>query len=92
MVPEAGSESFFTAKNFAIFSMVIIFIYLSIVLLQVCKKKGNGVSDRESDLTEELLYENSSYEYYYSEEYTNSQYLRSDAENSFIDHKNFKYD
>ena len=73
--------------------MVIIFIYLSIVLIQVCKKKSNGGrSDRDSDLTEELLYENSSYEYYYSEEYTNSQYLRSDAENSLIDHKHFKYD
>ena len=59
-------------------------------------------SDKESQLSEELLgnghrnqYGNEqalSESYYYDEEYTNSQYLRSDDQNSIVDQKHFKYD
>lgn len=69
--------------------MTVAIVYLSIILIQVCAKS----SDRDSELSEEFVSKDSlSYEYYYDEEYTNSQYLRSDGSNSLVDHKHFKYD
>ena len=63
-------NSVFTAKNFAIISMAIAFVYLSIIVIQICTKKK---SDRESELSEEFVSKGSlSYTYYYDEEYTNS--------------------
>ena len=90
----------FTAKNFAIIAMTLAFVYLTIVLVQICTKNRNrqGGSSRESELTEELISrregDSLSYTYYYDEDeqYTNSQYLRSDDQNSLVDHKHFKYD
>ena len=99
---EAGSGKFLSAKNFAIIAMTLAFVYLTIVLVQVCTKsrdaRRNSNSERESELTEELISrqegDSLSYTYYYDEEeqYTNSQYLRSDDQNSLVDHKHFKYD
>ena len=79
--------------------MTLAFVYLTIVLVQVCSKnRRRGGSSRESELTEELISrregDSLSYTYYYDEDecYTNSQYLRSDDQNSLVDHKHFKYD
>ena len=79
--------------------MTLAFVYLTIVLVQVCtKNRRRGSSSRESELTEELISrregDSLSYTYYYDEDeqYTNSQYLRSDDQNSLVDHKHFKYD
>ena len=65
------SSSIFTAKNFAILSMFVAFVYLTIILVQVCAKDKN---DRDSELSEEFISKDysCSYEYYYDEEYTNS--------------------
>ena len=51
--------------------MAVAFIYLTIILVQVCKKDK---SDRDSELSEEFMSRDvsCSYEYYYDEEYTNS--------------------
>ena len=50
--------------------MTIAFIYLTVILVQVCT---NEKSDRDSELSEEFVSKDSlSYEYYYDEEYTNS--------------------
>ena len=78
--------------------MTLAFVYLTIVLIQVCTKSRNG--DRESELSERLISRSDdanslSYSYYYDEDeeyYTNSQYLRSDDQNSLVDHKHFRYD
>ena len=91
-IPPASQQDkgVFTAKNFAIISMTIAFIYLTIVLVQVCMKSDR--TDRDSELTEEFMSKDSlSYEYYYDEEYTNSQYLRSDDKNSMVD-SHYRYD
>ena len=80
----------FTTKNFAIISMSIAFIYLAVLLYQVCTKKSDD--DRSSELSDEFISRDSlSYDYYYDESYTNSQYLRSDDQNSLVDHR-FRYD
>ena len=64
-------------------------LYLCLILIQVCRKKPH----RDGELEEEFISQNSlSYEYTYDEEYTNSQYLRSDDQNSLVDHKHFRYD
>ena len=85
--------------------MTLAFVYLTIVLVQVCAKRnasGNRRnSDRESELSEAFIPRRDnnegyslSYTSYYDEEelYTNSQYLRSDDQNSLVDHKHFRYD
>ena len=79
---------FFSAKNFAIIFILIAMIYLIVILVQICTK-----SDRDGELSEEFISQDGSlsYDYTYDEEYTNSQYLRSDDKNSLVDN-NFKYD
>ena len=67
------------------------FIYLSVILIQICLKDNE--SEKESQLNEQLLARNvDSDSYYYTEEYTNSQYLRDDDQNSIVDQKHFRYD
>ena len=83
-----ASESVFSAKNFVILFMCVAMVYLGAILVQICFKKNDGADE----LSEEFFSQDSlSYDYTY-EEYTNSQYLRSDDENSLVDYKNFKYD
>lgn len=83
------SVGFFSAKNIAIILVSIAMLYLCLILIQVCRKKPH----RDDELEEEFISQNSlSYEYTYDEEYTNSQYLRSDDQNSLVDHKHFRYD
>ena len=75
-MPSDGTKetSWFTTRNFALICIGVAAIYLVILLISVCTKQE---SDRESELTETFVsgYSDS---YYYSEEYTNSQYLKSD--------------
>ena len=50
--------------------MTVAFIYLTIILIQVCTNEKN---EHESELSEEFISKDSlSYTYYYDEEYTNS--------------------
>ena len=53
---QQGQSSVFTAKNFAIIAMTLAFIYLTIVLVQVCTKRaGANRSERESELSEAFI-------------------------------------
>ena len=85
---DQGEFKIFSAKNFAIIFILVALIYLIVILVQICTK-----SDRNEDLSEEFITQDGSltYDYYYDEEYTNSQYLRSDDKNSLMD-GNFRYD
>ena len=65
-----------TTKNFALALMCLAFLYLVIMLVQVCKQGKDFGSEYED------YYTNS---YYYTEEYTNSKYAQSDDENSLVD-------
>ena len=85
-------HNIFTSKNFAVIIMTLALCFLLIMLCQACSKKSyNSSEDSEEDY---VSHDSLSYTYDYgdSEAYTNSQYLRSDEKNSFIDHANFKYD
>jgi hypothetical protein len=55
--------------------MSVAFVYLTILLIQLCKKKSRR-DDRNSELSESFVSESNSY--YNDDDYTNSQYLRSD--------------
>ena len=62
------------------------------MLIEVCIQGKN--KDHISDSSNRDSLERSA-EYYLEDEddsYTNSQYLRSDDNNSLVDHKNFKFD
>lgn len=90
-VPSASKKAettVLTTRNFALVCIGIAFAYLIILLVSVCSKQQ---SDRDSELTETFVSGYSS-DYYYSEQYTNSQYLKSDRQNSLVDYKPFKYD
>lgn len=64
-------------RNFAVVLMMLAFLYVLIMLYQVCRHKDGG-SEYED------YYSNS---YYYTEDYTNSKYAQSDGENSLVDHR-----
>ena len=61
--------------------MILAFLYLVVMLIQVCKQ-GKDIGSEYED-----YYTNS---YYYTEEHTNSKYNQSDDENSLVD-KRFGY-
>ena len=70
-----------TTRNFALALMMLAFLYLVVMLIQVCKQ-GKDIGSEYED-----YYTNS---YYYTEEHTNSKYNQSDDENSLVD-KRFGY-
>ena len=72
-----------STKNFAILLVSVAFSYLGIMLYQVCK---GDFSDNHCQDDDEYYQMGSQYEYgtEYEQEYTNSQYCKSDGENSFL--------
>ena len=74
MPPQDGG--LLNTRNFAIGLMTLAFLYLVIMLVQVCRHGKDFNSEYED------YYTNS---YYYTEEYTNSKYAQSDDENSLVD-------
>ena len=91
-IPAHGKQSIFTAKNFAIITMTIAFLYIAILLIQVYLKKRNRGNISDSERSDSYLSNSSLYEDAFTSEYTNSQYLRSDHDDSLVDHQHFKYD
>ena len=89
-IPAHDDKRIFTARNIAIIAMTLAIAYIAILMVQVCFKKHN--SDSDSERTDSYISNSSLYEEGYTSEYTNSQYLRSDNDNSLVDHQNFKYD
>ena len=82
--PEKHTESIFTTKNFAITMLSLVIVFLLVILCHACLKKSGTISDDSEDY---VSHDSLSSSYYYdSAEYTNSAYLRSDDQNSFIDH------
>ena len=89
-VPSTATTSeatFFTMRNFIVISIAIAVVYILVLVISICTKDDN---ERDSQLSESLISDYDS-SYYYSEEYTNSQYLKSDRQNSLVDYKPFRY-
>ena len=88
----AKNESTFSIKKFGIITIVIAVIFIAIMLAEVCiqgRNKGDVSDESNQDDTVSVEYVEGDED---DDSYTNSQYLRSDDNNSLVDHKNFKFD